>query len=206
MSDNREQLRERLLSQEQINPVLHSKYKEEMEKMFIEKLSAPKAAGTFILSGLRLLIGLVQIFMGAFDYIPSFGFIKVPNPLGIPFVLRILLVSVGLVLVLLSLKGLDLVRRGEYDRNRDVKHIAWLKASLGYAAAILVMVAGSMVGNFQLELVLFTMALVFLVISALPLLFEKINRADLDTRQKLLEIELRLVALDERLGGREPKT
>jgi len=205
MSRERMNLRDSLLAQERVSPELESKYKEELNKMFTEKLSTPKTIGTFILSGLRLLIGLAEIGLGLFDRIPGFGLVNIPSPIGIPFILRFLLVAVGLFLILMSLKGLLLVRRGEMDRSRDVKHMAWLKASLGYTAAILTMVGGFIEHNYQVTLILFAMSLIFLVISSLPLLFAKINQADLDTRQKLLEIELRLASLDERLQGGAPK-
>ncbi|MCE5271472.1 hypothetical protein LLH00_09345, partial [bacterium] len=194
--------------QERVSPELESKYKEELNKMFTEKLSVPKSIGTFILAGLRLLIGLAEIGVGVFDRIPSFVFPSAPCPLGIPFVLRFLLVAVGLFLILMSLKGLDLVRRGEMDRSRDVRHMAWLKSSLGWTSSLLFVALGLtelIARREQIGMILITGALVLLVISALPLLFSKINQADLDTRQKLLEIELRLAALDERLQGGAPK-
>ncbi|MCE5270432.1 hypothetical protein LLH00_04035, partial [bacterium] len=61
MSRERINLRDNLLAQERVSPELESKYKEELNKMFTEKLSVPKSIGTFILAGLRLLIGLAEI-------------------------------------------------------------------------------------------------------------------------------------------------
>ncbi len=205
MSRERINLRDSLLAQERVSPELHGKYKEELDKMFTEKLSVPKSIGTFILAGLRLLIGLAEIGLGVLDRIPSFVFPSAPCPLGIPLILRFLLVAVGLLLILLSLKGLDLVRRGEYDRSRDVKQMAWIKSSLGWTGAFLLLVCGFIEQNFVVRLILLSMCLGLCVIAALPLLFAKINQADLDTRQKLLEIELRLASLDERLQGSGPK-
>jgi len=192
MDETRKALRRQLLAAETFTPALRAKYEKEMAAMLTTKLTGWKKAGWFF----SMLMGL--------GFIALFGTVAVMVPAEFPLLGRIgfILGAVfGLAWVVLSVKVL---RKGEFD----IRKVGWNVAGLVWGFTVLLITLFLLLAwqaperAFGTQLV--TFGTVFLIMAATFLVVARVERAELNTREKLLEIEYRLAELAEQLGKGQP--
>ena len=92
------------------------------------------------------------------------------------------------------------------DLRKDSKVFSLVGSSGMTAFAFLILFVAFLMRDLQNMAYLAPMALLVLIIGILISMNERIQQGELNTREKLLEIEYRLAALDERLpGGKQGK-
>lgn len=190
MSKNRHKLREDLISMERVNSELHSHYREEMEKMFTEEITGVRKFGLWAGNLLRLLLGLGITFNAVFNY-----------PLAFGAAVRWLWGIGGTAILVISFFGLRVVWRKSLDLRKDLPLMALLK-KYGISLVAFYMVGFALFEpDLHVTFFMVIIAILLIVIGTVPVILDRIQQGELNTREKLLEIEYRLAALDERLQG-----
>jgi hypothetical protein len=188
---NRETFREQLLSEEKVSPELRERYREEVKNMLERKLTKREKIGwTF---------GIV---LCCFFFV-FFGYWALFAPPEFPLAGRIVF-GLGPVFALAYIAfAVSVLRRGKLHRIRTED---W-SAKLGYGFVLLLMVIALVWGG-QMEdqvagisMVLSTLVF-FILFGVLPMILNRVNRAEWKLREDLLRIELELAELREKLGER----
>ncbi|MCJ7543505.1 MAG: hypothetical protein MUP47_02890 [Phycisphaerae bacterium] len=190
MNEAGKTFRDRLLEQEQTSPALKERYRKEIDAMFEQKLSLPLKLA-WIGSGI---LGL--------GFLAVFGTVAVMAPAEFPLLGRLLFVvgaAFGLAWAILS--G-AIVRRGSYHRilhSRAGAGLPW--------GAVVVITTGVLLLSSQhpdrvVSVQMICGSLVFLVMASVFMIQSRIEQSEVRTRQKLLEVELRLAELIGQLRGK----
>ncbi len=174
--------RERLLKTEQVTPALKERYDKEMQAM----LEKP-------LTGVGRWITLISTVMGLGAAILG-GTVAIIAPAPLPLTGWIGLAAVALFGIGFAILGLRMARRGSMNLITDTAAYAALAWILPVILVTLLMVFApdSTVGLRKI-----ICGLVFLVIGATILIRHVVEKCELKTREKLLEIEYRLAELVE---------
>jgi hypothetical protein len=176
---------ERLLAIEPLAPSAQQKLQQELHTMFVRELTAPR----------RMTFGIVSI--AALAGAAVCGSLAVTEP-NLPTLARIGL-SVGTLfgLAWAAVAG-RICWRGTLDLKRDARRIA----SMVWGFTVLMMVFFLMVGmsieNRLQGLMIIANGLAFLIGAAVYWLTYRIEQAELDTRERFLQVELRLAELCEK--------
>lgn len=182
---------QKLAGMEQATAALKEKYDREIRAMTEQKLTkAMKAAwvGTGIL-------GL--------GFLGLFGTVAVIAPAEFPLLGRVGF-GVGAAFGL-AWAGfcLSIVRRGSFDRRK----VAVAGAGMAWGAAVIMTTLMLLLSAQHPDKVVGTqivvVSLVFLVMAAVFMIGARVQTAELNTREKLLEIEYRLAELSEKIGQGE---
>ena len=190
MNTNQHRFREKLISIESFNPELHSHYREEMEKMFTEEITGVRRFGWWARDLFLLLFGLALIGSAIFN-----------QPFALPTVGRWLWAISGAFTLGIALLGLRIVWNKKTDLRKDSKLFALVGSSGMTVVAFAIMLAAFLMRDLQNFASLVPYALLAIIIGMLISVLDKVQQGELNTREKLLEIEYRLAALDERLQG-----
>ncbi len=176
-----------LLGIEQWDPIYQERYRKELQKMLEKKLTGARrwvyifwaALGT----GFTLLFGTLAIIAGELPLLARFGF------------------AVGAVfgLVWACLAG-SIVKRGVFDLKAHPKAMAGLSWGLVVIMVTLFMLIGGGLPDAIKGVQMVVNGLVFLIMAAMFMVLSRINEAELKTREKLLEIELRLAEIAEKMS------
>jgi len=180
MSENRKPIRQRLLDMEQVTPALRERYETEMKTMLEQPIT-----------GYRKVAWVFSTGLGVF-FIILFGFLAITLPSEFPLVGRISF-AVGAVFGLgWTILGIAVLRRGVFH----LKIHGWAIAGIVWVATLLwttLCMMGAPEGLVGLRMILF--CLPFLLIAAMFMIQQTIQRSELKTRERLLEIEHRLIEL-----------
>ncbi len=192
MSTNPRGFREELAAMERINPDLNLKYWEELDKMFNEEIKGAKKFGWLTRDLFLLLFGAALLTSALFN-----------QPVALPTIGRLLWGLSGLFTIGVALLGLRLIAKKRMDLRKDQNFIARFGGAGLLVVAFTLLAVGFLNGNLQDFAFLAPMALLIIALAILIGIDNRVQQAELNTREKLLEIEYRLVALDERLhqGG-----
>ncbi len=190
MNDTRETFRDRLIELEQTTPALRAKYEKEMKAVFEQKLTKPRkvalAASGVMGIGFLMLFGTLAIIAPA----------EFPLPARLTFAAG---AAFGLAWAILA--GM-IIRRGSFRRIAHSKAFA----GLVWGIVVIVAIAAMLLGNEHPSIVGVTMlcsALVFLVGAGVGVVASRIEQSEVRTRGKLLELELRLAELAEKLPDKK---
>lgn len=191
MNDPKKEFRDRLLEMEQITPALKDKYQKETQAMFEKKLTV---FGKFAWIGSGIL-GIV--------FVVLFGTVAIWAPKEFPVLGRMVFI-LGAVFGL-AWAGLcaSILKRGSFDRMSHSK----AAAGMGWGITIIVMTWAMLFAGKHPDSLsgirAICVGLAFLVMAAVFMITSRIQQSELRTREKLLEIELRMAELAETLGGKE---
>lgn len=190
MSTNPHGFREELISMDPVHHDLELKYKKEIEKMFNQEISGVNRFGWWAKNLFLLIFGFALI-CGAFFN----------QPISLPTAGRWLWGISGAFTLGIALLGLRLGWNKKIDLRKDSKVFALVGSSGMTAVAFLVLFVAFLTRDLQNMVYLAPMAMLILIIGILISVNDRVQQGELNTREKLLEIEYRLAALDERLQG-----
>ncbi len=188
------EFRDRLVNMEQVTPALREKYRKGIQAIFEKELTGFGRLA-WIATGI-----------GGIGFLAVFGTAAVLVPGEFPLIGRLMFVAgaaFGLAWAVLSAL---IVKRGSYHR---ISH-SRAAAGLGWSVAIVCATGALLLSNEYPDSIvgvkMICVSLVFLVPAAMFMLRSRIQESELRTREKLLDIELRLAELAEKLedsGGEQ---
>jgi len=190
MSRYHYKLREDLISMELVNPELHSHYREEMEKMFTQEIIGIRRFGLWAKDLFLLLFGSALLWNALFNQLIS-----------LPTLGRWLWGLSGIFTLGIALLELRMVWNKKMDLRKDSKFFALVGSSGMTVIAFSIILVAFLMRDLQSSVILIPIALLAIIIGILISVDNRVQQAELNTREKLLEIEYRLAALDERLQG-----
>jgi drug/metabolite transporter (DMT)-like permease len=190
--------RDRLISSQQTTPEFREKYERSLESMFIRQLTpGQRAAGiVVVLSGLVFVVGVA---LGFTTRIITVACNDVNQIMGI---MAALLAVVVFGVTILHTRSLV---KGNVDLRWQPQVMAWAVFYGLLLIAAIPIVLGFLHGSSTSTLFLIAFCLVPLVAAAAILILVYIEQSELNVREKLLEIELRLAEMGELMGKNQPE-
>ena len=184
---NREEtkLSERLLAVEPLSPESSQKLQQELHAMFIRRLNLPS----------RIFMSVVGV--AAFSSAMVCGFLAVTEA-NLPTLARVGLAVGTLFGLAWAALAARIVRRGVMDLKFDNRLIAAMVWVFTILMMMFFLAVGMSAEDRLLGVMLILNGLVFLIGAAVHFLTFRIEQAELSTREKLLELELRLAELCEK--------
>jgi MFS family permease len=179
--------RERVLSAEAIDPVLHRKYQQEIQTMFEKKLNTPQRL-VHVGAGL---LGIVFVIV--------FGTVAVIAPREFPLLARIGFGAGALFGLAWAVLCFQIIRRGTVHLRKDPKTMAAMSWGFVVIMMTIFMLLSGRAGDHIWGVQMVVNGLVFLIGAAVFLINAVIQEAQFKTQEKLLEIEYRLAELSERI-------
>jgi hypothetical protein len=197
MDNEKKIFRDNLLATEQITPALEEKYKKEIQAMFEEKLSGPKRFGFNAIAVIRLVLAIQLAYLAVFSPYPDSTFWRYVSPTT-PF-LRILFGFFALFLFFIAVYVPWVTRKGTLNLKSHANRIAWLKYGfLMVTGLVFYLYAASLPGIAPMLLV--TVPIIFYLLAAVVIIYNKVTQSELLTRERLLRMELSLSEISEKLG------
>ncbi|MCE5270430.1 hypothetical protein LLH00_04025 [bacterium] len=191
MSGNNENLRERLLSLEPVNPDFHERYKEEMEKMFTQEITGARRFGFISRDLFLLLFGLVLTASAIFN-----------RPVALPITGRWLWGLSGVFTLGVALLGLRLSWKKNMDLRKDSTIISRYGATGLFVVAFALISTALLFGNLQGFAAITPTALLMIVLAILLGIDNRVQQSELNIREKLLEMQLQLSELQKERGSK----
>jgi MFS family permease len=153
--------------------------------MFVRELNAPRR---FVLA----IVALIALAGAAVC-----GYLAITEP-GLPTAARIGLGTGTLFGLAWTVMAARLSRRGEIDLARDSRRIASMVWVFTVLMVVFFLVVGMSIEDRLLGLMMIANGLAFLIGAAVYWLTYRIEQAELNTREKLLQLELQLAELYQR--------
>ncbi|GAH40619.1 unnamed protein product [marine sediment metagenome] len=190
MNKSKKTFRDKLLDMEKPNTRHKEKYEKEMLKMVEKKLT-----------GLNRFAHIVGLIMGL-GFAVLFGTLAVIVPKGFPLWGRFMW-ALGAVfgLLIVAVEGW-ILKKGTINLKEDNMAIAGLSWSFVVILGTVVLVFSEKFSDPITGVRALVSILFFLVMAAVFMIRAFVERSELNTREKLLEIEYRLAELAEKLEGK----
>ena len=191
MGPTEKEFREKLLRMEQVTPALKEEYDREIRAMTEQKLTKARMAA-WVATGI---LGL--------GFLGLFGTVAVILPAEFPLLGR-LGFGVGAAFGL-AWAGLCLwiVRRGSLDQRKVPVAAAGIVWVFTVIMTTLMVLLSAQLPDKVVGTRMVLVSLVFLLMAAVFMILARVQTAELNTREKLLEIEYRLAELSEKIGQGE---
>lgn len=189
MNKSEKTFRDKLLDMEKPSANYREKYEKEVQAMVEKKLA-----------GLTKWSHIVGLAMGI-GFAVLFGTVAVVSKEALW--LR-LFFAMGAIfgLVIIAAEG-AILKKGTINLKEDPLAMAWLGWAFVLIIAAVIMVFSTKVGDPTKVTRAFVFVLFFVLTAAVQLLKAIIERSELNTREKLLEIEYRLAELAEKIEGKK---
>lgn len=184
MSGNNENLRERPLSLEPVDPELHDRYRKEMEKMFTQEITGINKAGWWARDAVLLLLGTAFMTSALFN-----------RPVALPTAGRWLWAISGVFTLGIALLELNIARKKKMDMRKDSKLMAGLIFGGLFGLANALLFVGLLGGNVKDLVFIAPIALLIIVMAVLIMVDYHVKQSELNIREKLLEMQLQLSEL-----------
>jgi len=184
MSGNNENLRERLLSLEPLDPELHDRYQKEMEKMFTQEITGMRKVGGWARDMLLLILGFALI-----------GGALLNKPFLMPPAGRWLWVFAGVLNIGIALMGIRITLKKKMDLRKDSNLIARLGFAGLFVLSFALLFVGFMSKNLMDLVTIAPMSLLFIILAILLSVDNRVQQSELNIREKLLEMQLQLSEL-----------
>ncbi|MBN2588231.1 MAG: hypothetical protein JXA96_00080 [Sedimentisphaerales bacterium] len=182
---------EKLLGLEKINPSLKERYEKEMKNMLEKKLTGWTKVSQYV----SLIMGL--------GFAVLFGTFAVIAPKEFPLWGRSIFALGALFGLVLIIVQVSILKKGKLDLKKD--EIAG--AGLGWAfiviVATIVLVFSGKLSDRIVAVQMLVNLIFFEIAAAVGLIKAFIQRSELNTREKLLEIELHLAELSEKFESKK---
>ena len=189
MPEEGNRFRDRLLQAEPTTPAYREKHEKEIRAMFEKKLSTVERWSYFGMAASGIIAGI---------YVATMALRQAP-----PYFLSIPPVIWGLIAAFLFVKAVLLAWvgvKGTWNPRTDPTRVV----ALHWFAAVLVvtLMITWWAGDLESNTAVFGAICAGLILAAIAVsaIFNRVDQAELKTREKLLEIELRLAELAERVG------
>ena len=191
MAPTEKKFGQKLAGMEHTTAALKEKFDREIRAMAEQKLTKARMAA-WVASGI---LGL--------GFLAVFGTVAVIAPAEFPLLGR-LAFGVGAAFGLAwAAFCLSVIRRGSFDRRK----VAVASAGIAWGFTVIMTTLMLLLSNQHPDEAVGTrmvvVSLVFLVMAAVFMIGARVQTAELNTREKLLEIEYRLAELSEKIGGGE---
>ncbi len=191
MAPTEKKFGQKLAGMEHTTAALKEKFDREIRAMAEQKLTKARMAA-WVASGI---LGL--------GFLAVFGTVAVIAPAEFPLLGR-LAFGVGAAFGLAwAAFCLSVIRRGSFDRRK----LSVTVGGIGWGAAVIMTTLMLLLSAQHPDKIVGTrivvVCLVFLVMAAVFMILARVEMAELNTREKLLEIEYRLAELSEKIGGGE---
>ncbi len=184
MSDRHDKLRDTLLSLEPVNPDLHARYKEEMEKMLTQEITGLRRFGFWARDFVLLLFGLALVFSALFN-----------RPVDLPEAGRWLWGLSGVFTIGVAMLGLRLVWKKNMDLRKDSNLITRYGSAGLMIVAFALIFTGLFFGDVQGMVTMTPIALLIIALAILIGIDNRVQQSELNICEKLLEIEMQLAEL-----------
>lgn len=190
MNESNKILRNKLLDMEKPNPSHREKYEKEIREMFEKKLTSYRKLGHIV--GLIMGLGFAVLF----------GTLAVILPKEFPLWGRFMW-AVGAIfgLAFVGVEGW-ILKKGTINLKKDNMAMAGLGWGFIVIMATITLLFSGKLPDPVKGVHMLVCVLIFVVMAAVGLLKAIIERSELNTREKLLEIEYRLAELAEKLEGK----
>lgn len=188
MPESNHAFRDRLVGLEPVTPALKNRYEKEIQAMFNKPLTGVRRS-SFLIAG-TLSGGLAVAFTAA----------ALLAPADVPVVARIGFVVGALFSVAWAVLGIRVFQRGSLNLKTDAGLYYGLAWVLPVIMVTLIMMYAP---DNLLGLRMIACGIVFLIIGAVFLLRGVAERLELQTREKLLEIEYHLAEIEELVKARQ---
>jgi len=192
MDRERQRFRDELIAAESVAPDLREQYERAVHEMLHRRLTSAQKVGhvigAVIAAALATLFGVMA---ATADELPLLA--RLTFGLGTVF-------GLGWAVMMARI-----LRRGDVDLRADANTMTGM--AWGFVVllmTIMLLMAGSMADQVKAVNMLVG-GLVFLVMGAAFLITNRVDQSELNTREKLLEIEYRLTELAERLPGSDAR-
>ncbi len=193
MSESGNDFAKRLLESEQVTPALKEKYEMEKRALFERPVKGFKRWGWILSTGMGI------------GFMVLFGTVAVIVPAEFPLLGRLGFAAGALFGLGFAILSIIVLRRGSEDPRTHGKAAAGMGWGVTVIMATVAIVLGPQLPDRVSGVMMIATALVFLVPAAMFMISSQIERAELETREKLLEIEYRLAELAESLPKKQDK-
>jgi hypothetical protein len=182
--NRQDDFRNRLVAAQQFTPEYREKYREGLENMFTRQLTPMQRALVSVLVLLGLAVIALYVYIG----------MRYTTPGG-----RYTLVFLGLIVLAITAIRLMIVVTGKV-------HLRWQSKTIAYIAfyGFLVFAMGTLIAAFNVNDATIALVGAFpLLLAIAKVILVHIQESELNVRQKLLEIELKLAEMNEALAGKQ---
>ncbi len=178
-----------LLACQATTPALRDKYREElMNSILEEKLTEPRKWLLIGLTALRLPIMGFTFFLAIFA------------PWGIPAYQRLLCALGGILLLFMVVNSLLTLLRGSWNTRTNTRVSTYTIYILALAMFLTVILGGAFQPGISMQIFFIVIPLMLLIFGALAMMKNWTIQGELNTRERLLKIELQLAELSAKLG------
>lgn len=191
MNNAKKEFRDRLVEMEQTTPSLKEKYQKETKAMFDKQLTRP----------MRLAwIGTGILGMG---FVVLFGTTAIMAPKELPMLARSMFVAGAVFGLAWAALAAVIVKRGSFNLKSHGKALVGMTWCFLVLLTTLTLLLASQHPDRIVGVHMICAVLPFLIMGAVFMIQYRIQDAELKTREKLLEIELRMAKLAEKLENKE---
>jgi predicted membrane channel-forming protein YqfA (hemolysin III family) len=184
MTDNRKQFADRLIAVEPHSPTSRQRLQQELHAMFVRELTTPRRV-FFAIVGVVALISATVC-----------GSLALTEP-SLPTLPRVGLAVGTLFGLAWAAVAARICWRGALERRIDARRIAVMVWVFTVLMMVFFLMAGMTVEDRLLGLMLIANGLAFLIGAGVYWITYRIEQAELNTREKLLQLEVRLAELQE---------
>jgi cation transport ATPase len=185
---NDRSIRDRLLEAEKRDPVLEDRFKKEMKKMTEHRLTP---SGKVVWAFTTLVAAVLAVF---FTYL-AITVQDLPRLGRVGFIEGVLFSIAWIIL------GVRILKKGSFDLLRHDNSINSLVFGFVLLLLVNMLILGSQIEDRTLGNQMIICGAVFFMIFGLPAIINmRVNRMEYTLRQHLLNIELKMAELSERLG------
>jgi len=181
--------RDKLLDLETANPTYKEEYERQVKAMVEQKLTGAKKWQIIAFLVLSLCLGLF------------FGTLAVVAPKGFPLWGRLGFGTGAVFSLSFVAIYVRILKKGSLNLKKDNMELAWTGWGCVVIAGTLVLVFSPRLPDRIVGVWMLVQTLFFLVAAGVLLLRAFIERSELNTREKLLEIQCRLAELSEKIGA-----
>ncbi len=186
--------RDKLLDLEAANPTYREEYERQVKAMVEQKLTGAKKWQIIGLLVLSLCLGLF------------FGTLAVVVPKGFPLWGRLGFGTGAVFSLAFVAMYVRILKKGSLNLRKDNMDMAWTSWGFVVILGTIALVFSPRLPDRIVAVWLLVYLLFFLVMAGVFLLRAFIERSELNTREKLLEIQCRLAELGERIEGDHRRT
>ena len=193
MNKSNKTFRDKLLEIEETNPTLKEKYEREVQAMVEKKLTGVRKLQMIGFLVLSLVLGLL------------FGTLAVIVPRGFPLWGRSMFAIGAVFSMAFVVIYAQILKKGSINLKKDNLSLAWTGWGLVIIYGTLVLVFSGKLPDRIIGVHMLVSVLFYLVAAGVFLLRAYIQRSEVNTREKLLEIEHRLAEISEKMEISQPK-
>lgn len=189
--------RDRLISSQQLTPKYREKYERSLESMLTRQLTS----GERIARTVTVVFSLVFIVGAILGFVP--GLIPIVSSDITSYLGYMVIVFVAVVLAI-TIVNIRCLKTGRVDLRQQPPAVAWAAFWGIMLASAIPIVLGFIYTDRSAEVHLLLVCVILLIAAAAKLVLVYTEQSELNVREKLLEIDLRLAEMNEQMAKKEP--